>query len=51
MIAMQMRNKNVIDPAFSDLVTAHLHLCSLATINENQVFSGLQNLCGGMPVV
>jgi hypothetical protein len=41
----------MIDSAFFYFIAAHLHLRSLAAINEHQVFSSLQNLRGWMPVM
>ena len=50
MVAMQMRYKNMVDPAPPDLVPGHLHLCTLAAINQVTFFQRLQDLRSGVPV-
>jgi hypothetical protein len=51
MIAMKMRNKNMVDFASPDLIGIHLHLGAFAAINQESVVKGLQYLGRRMPVV
>ena len=37
MVAMEVRNKNMIDTAAAYAVFGHLHLCAFSAINQKQI--------------
>jgi hypothetical protein len=50
MIAVQVGNENMVDPAASDFVLIHLSLCSFSTVNKEKMIIQGNHLGGGVPV-
>jgi hypothetical protein len=47
---MQVRDKNMVDPAAPDLVLIHLRLCTFPAINQEKMVVEGDHLGRGMPV-
>ena len=51
MVAVQMRNENMIDPASPDFIARQLHLSSLSTIDKEQLVVQCNYLGGRVTII
>ena len=49
-VAMKVRNENMVDLAAADLVFGHLHLGAFAAVKEKELVFHRDHLCGGMTI-